>query len=149
MASRDISDLTPRMREKILQLEKLLAEAGLSHFKICCTYRSQSEQNVVWMQGRKNLLEVNEARKSIGLSSITAKQNVKVTWRTVSVHTSREAVDYYVEKDGKYCDDLKVNINNNDLPDWKEFAQIAVFCGLESGYYWDKQDVPHLQWREI
>jgi hypothetical protein len=148
MASRKIEDLTPRMQEKILAFEAALADAGLDHFRRCCTYRSQAEQNVLWMQGRKSLLDVNAGRKSIGLAPVTEKQNKKVTWRTVSVHTGREAVDYFVLKDGQYCDDLKVDINKNDIPDWREFGRIAGECGLEWGGVWQRPDYPHVQWKD-
>lgn len=148
MASRDIKELTPRMQEKVVRFEAELAASGLGHFKRCCTFRSQNEQNVLWTQGRKQLLEVNDARNSIGLSPITQKQNVKVTWRGVSVHTGREAVDYFVLKNGEYCDDLKVDINENDIPDWQEFGKIAEACGLEWGGTWGKPDYPHVQWKD-
>lgn len=148
MASRDIKDLTPRMQGKILNFEEGLMYAGLSHFKRCCTYRSQEEQNALWLRGRRPLSEVNAAFKSVGMAPITEQQNKsKVTWRTISIHTSREAVDYYIEIDGKYCNDVKVDVDKDSIPDWKEFAEIAETCGLDSGYYWKKQDVPHVQWR--
>jgi len=146
--SRDINDLTPRMQAKIIEFEAALAAAGLGHFRRSCTYRSQAEQNVLWKQGRAPLAEVNEAREAIGLAPITAAQNVKVTWRTVSVHTSREAVDYYVLRDGRAEWNFKVDINENDLPDWEEFGRIARSCGLEWGGSWRKPDMPHVQWRD-
>lgn len=136
------------MQEKTRRLDAELAAAGLSHFKKCCTYRSQAEQNVLWMQGRKSLIDVNISREAIGLPPITNKQNVKVTWIGVSVHTSREAVDYYVNKGGKYCEDLKVDIDHDDIPDWQEFMQIAERCGLECGGRWQKPDYPHVQWKD-
>lgn len=148
MASRDIIDLTPRMRGKIVQFEVALEEAGLTLFRRSCTYRSQAEQNVLWTQGRKSLSEVNAARHGIDLAPITKAQNIKVTWRSVSVHTSREAVDYYVLKDGKYCDDLKVDIDHDDIPDWQEFGEIATRCGFEWGGYWQHPDYPHVQWKD-
>lgn len=148
MASRDIQDLTPRMQCKIIAFEGALANAGLSHFKRCCTYRSQNEQNVLHMQGRKNLVEVNLARHCIGLPPIGPAQNKKVTWTTVSIHTKREAVDYYVNLNGKYCDDLKVDVDQDDIPDWKEFGKIAAACGLEWGGTWEKPDYPHVQWKD-
>lgn len=136
------------MQGKILNFEEELLNAGLTQFKRSCTYRSQAEQNILWMQGRKSLLEVNAARETIGLAPITKKQNVRVTWRTISIHTSREAVDYFVLKDGKYCDDLKVDIDHDDIPDWQEFGAIAEKCGLEWGGKWTKPDYPHVQWKD-
>ena len=100
------------------------------------------------MQGRKNLIEVNLARAGIGLPQISKNQNKKITWTTLSVHTKREAVDYFIEKDGKYCDDLKVDIDQDDIPDWQEFGEIALKCGLEWGGNWTKPDYPHVQWKD-
>jgi len=147
MASRSIQDLTPRMQERITAFEAALAAAGLGHFRRSCTYRSQAEQNVLWLQGRKSLRDVNAARQALGLPAITEAQNVRVTWRTVSVHTSREAVDYYILRDGRADWDLKVDVNQNDIPDWEEFGRIAWACGLEWGGTWDRPDRPHVQWR--
>lgn len=148
MASRKIEDLTPRMQDKIRAFEAALEEAGLGHFKRSCTYRSQAEQNVLWFQGRKSLLDVNTARAAIGLPEITEKQNVKVTWRAVSIHTCREAVDYYVDRDGKAEWDLKVDVDGDSIPDWKEFGQIAESMGLEWGGIWSNPDFPHVQWKD-
>ena len=146
--SRDIDDLTPRMREKIVAFEQALAAAGLGHFRRSCTYRSQAEQDVLWKQGRAPLAEVNAAREAIGLAPITAAQNVKITWRAVSVHTSREAVDYYVLRDGRADWDLKVDINRDDIPDWQQFVEIAESCGVEAGGRWRRPDWPHVQWKD-
>lgn len=148
MSSRKIEDLTPRMQAKILVFESRLKDAGLSHFRRSCTYRSQAEQNALWKMGRESLLDVNAARAAVGLAAITEKQNRKVTWRAVSIHTCREAVDYYVYRDGKADWDIKVDINDNDIPDWREFGAIAASCGLEWGGNWRKPDVPHVQWRD-
>jgi hypothetical protein len=148
MASRSIQDLTPRMQERINAFEEALAAADLGHFRRSCTYRSQAEQNCLWLQGRKSLRDVNAAREVLGLPAITLAQNAKVTWRTVSVHTSREAVDYYVLHDGRANWDVKVDVNQNDIPDWEEFGRIAEACGLEWGGSWAKRDLCHVQWRD-
>jgi len=149
MASRKIKDLTPRMQEKILEFERRLNEAGLSHFKKCCTFRSQLEQDALYMQGRKPLEEVNAARLEVGLAAITEAQNKrKVTWKKVSIHTKREAVDYFILLDGAYCYDLKADINNDDIPDWEKFGQIAEECGLTWGGRWKTPDPSHVQWRD-
>ena len=150
MASRKIKDLTPRMQEKILNFERCLNEAGLGHFKKCCTYRSQAEQDALYMQGRKPLEEVNAARVAVGLWEIDEATNKrKVTWRKSSIHTDREAVDYFALVDGKYCDDLKVDVDKDSIPDWQEFGKIAEKCGLEWGGSWKKSpDFPHVEWRD-
>jgi hypothetical protein len=147
MSSRKIEDLAPDFQPTIIMFEAELAREGLA-FKRCCTRRTQAEQDVLWIQGRKSIIEVNDARKSIGLPPITKKQNVKVTWRSVSEHTSRKAVDYYIEKDGKYCYDLKVDIDKDDIPDWEEFGAIAERCGLVWGGNFTTRDLAHVQRRQ-
>lgn len=149
MASRSLQDLTPRMQEKVNAFEEALAAAGLGFFRRSCTYRSQAEQNCLWLQGRKSLRDVNAARQALGLPTITEAQNVKVTWRAVSVHTSREAVDYYILRDGRADWDVKVDVNENDIPDWEEFGRIARACGLEWGGDWPRPDRPHVEWKEV
>jgi len=131
MASRAIEDLTPRMQEKIRRFEICLEVAVPGTFKRSCTYRNQEEQNALWKRGRNG------------------DKRPKVTWTTLSVHTSREAVDYFIERDGKYCNDLKVDTDGDKIEDWQEFGKIADTCGLEWGGTWPrKPDYPHVQWRD-
>ena len=148
MASRSIEDLDPDFQPIIIKFEAHLAREGLGHFKRCCTFRSQAEQNALWAQGRKSLIDVNDIRKATGLPPITKKQNVKVTWNSVSVHTCREAVDYFILKDGKYHDDLKADIDKDDIPDWEEFGAIAEQCGLVWGGNWKARDLGHVEKRQ-
>jgi hypothetical protein len=148
MPSRDIKDLELDFQPVIVAFEQRLIEEGLSWFKRCCTYRSQEEQNALWMRGRASLDEVNRAYKACGLAPITAVENKRpVTWTAVSNHTSRCAVDYYIEKNGRYVSDIKVDYDEDDIPDWDEFGQIAQECGLEWGGTWLKKDLPHVQRR--
>jgi peptidoglycan L-alanyl-D-glutamate endopeptidase CwlK len=148
MPSRKIEDLIPEAQTAILEFESRLRERGLLFFKRCCTYRSQQEQNALWLRGRRSLVEVNEAYQAVGLSPITLQENKRpVTWTTASLHTSREAVDYYIEKNGRYVSDIKADINDNDIPDWEEFGKIAADCGLDWGGFWKKPDRPHVQLR--
>lgn len=146
MASRAIEDLRPETQEKIRAFEAALDASGLSQFKRSCTYRSQAEQNALWKRGRAPLQSVNEAYESVGLPPITAEENKHaVTWRTVSKHTDRTAVDYYELIDGKASYDLKVDANKDHIFDWEQFGQIAESCGLEWGGRWKKPDYPHVQ----
>ena len=130
MASRKIEDLTPRMQEKIRRFEICLEVAVPGAFKRSCTFRSQLEQNELYSHGRNG------------------DTRPKVTWTTLSVHTSREAVDYFIPRDGKYCNDLKIDTDGDKIEDWQEFGKIAETCGLEWGGNWKKKDLPHVQWRD-
>ena len=148
MASRRIEDLAPEFQPTIIAFEVELAKEGLTHFKRSCTHRTQAEQDALWLRGRRPLSIVNEAYKSVGLAPITEAENKRsVTWRTISDHTGRLAVDYYVLKDGKYCDDIKVDVDKDSIPDWQEFGAVAERCGLEWGGRWSKPDYPHVQKR--
>ena len=148
MASRKLEDLNDDAREAFELFEGRLEEEGLDHFKRCCTYRSQAEQDVVYMQGRSTLEEVNAACAALGLSLLTEKENRRpVTWTHRSLHTSRDAVDYFISLDGKYITDLKVDVDDDGIPDWEEFGALAEECGLEWGGNWEKRDIPHVQFR--
>ena len=98
MASRLIEDLTPRMQKKIRRFEVCLEVAVPGAFRRSCTFRSQAEQNALWKRGRNPLSVVNEAYRAAGRPPITEQENkFKVTWTTNSVHTDREAVDYFIQ----------------------------------------------------
>jgi len=149
MASRKIEDLTPRMQEKIKRFETRLAEEGHENFKRSCTFRSQAEQNALWKRGRYPLDIVNAAYTSVGLAPITENENKRpVTWKAVSDHTAREAVDYYQALPGIANYDIKVDVDDDKIPDWQEFVRIAEACGLECGGRWKKADWPHVQWKD-
>jgi hypothetical protein len=149
MASRDIADLTPRMQAKILALEALLRAHFGDLFRRSCTYRSQEEQSALWMRGRYSLPVVNTHYGLVGLPPITEKENkTSVTWTHNSVHTKREAVDYFVLREGKYCNDIKIDTDGDNMPDWEEFGKIANSCGLNWGGFWKKPDYPHVEWRD-
>lgn len=147
MASRKIEDLTPRMQKRIIAFEVRLNDEFPGLFRRSCTYRSQDEQDALWMRGRYSLAVVNAAYGAAGLAPITAQENRhKVTWTKQSIHSKREAVDYFILRDGKYCNDIKIDTDGDHIPDWQEFGRIANECGLEWGGSWSKPDFPHVQW---
>ena len=148
MASRKLEDLTPRMQQRILLFETQLEKAEL-HFHRSCTLRTHQEQSALWMRGRYPLIVVNSAYEAVGLAPITEAENKRpVTWVRKSIHESGEAVDYYQEVKGTASYDIKVDADFDNIPDWKEFVQIAGMCGLTAGGTWDKKDWPHVQWVE-
>jgi len=149
MSSRAIEDLTPRMQEKIRRFEICL-EAGIpGTFKRSCTYRSQEEHAALWMRGRHSLSVVNDAYGKVGMAPITEEENRhKVTWIKYTVHTKREAVDYFIQREGKYCNDIKIDTDGDKIEDWQEFGKIAATCGLEWGGTWKRKDLPHVEWAD-
>jgi len=145
--SRKIEDLTPSMQEKIRRFEICLEVAVPGAFRRSCTYRSQAEQNALWKRGRNPLSVVNEAYRAAGMSPITEQENkFKVTWTTNSVHTDREAVDYFIQREGKYSNDLKIDTDGDKIEDWQEFGKIAETCGLRWGGTFGHPDFPHVEW---
>ena len=125
MPSRKIEDLTPETQEKYHAFARAMAEAGLP-FICTCTYRSQEEQNALFAQGR-------------------SKPGPKVTWTTLSRHTDRAAFDIVINRDGKPCWDVKVDLNDNEIPDYEEAGRIGENVGLTWGGRWKTPDRPHFQ----
>jgi peptidoglycan L-alanyl-D-glutamate endopeptidase CwlK len=105
-----------------------MAEVGIP-WMLTCTYRSQDEQDKLYAQGR-------------------TKPGKKVTWVKVSRHTSRVAFDIAILKDKKPVWDIKININNNEIPDYTEAGQIGEECGLVWGGRWSTPDFPHFELRK-
>lgn len=150
MASRSIEDLVAEMQPIIQDFENRLDEHFPSLFRRSCTYRSQKEHDALFMRGRFPLSVVNDAYGKVGLAPITAKENKRpVTWTHSSMHTKRMAVDYFMQREGKYCDDVKMDTDGDGEADWQEFGRIAEECGLVWGGRWKKPDRPHVQMKEV
>lgn len=123
--------------------------------------RDYKEQYALYCQGREPLEIVNRFRKIAGLPPILQRENAyKVTWTLRSEHVvnlednqqdndKSGAFDFCIVKDGKAVWDLKVNVNENDIPDYKECALIGESLGLYSGMRFRNQDFPHLQIKEV
>lgn len=123
--SRKIEDLVPAMQEKVRLFAGKMAEAGIP-WMFTCIYRSQSEQDALYALGR-------------------TKPGRVVTWVKISRHTGRTAFDIAILRDGKPVWDVKVSVNDNDMPDYLEAGQIGEACGLEWGGRWNPPDYPHFQ----
>lgn len=133
--SRKIEDLTPEAQEKAKLFEAGMQLAGIP-FMFTCTYRSQEEQNVLYAQGR------------------TAPGKI-VTWTLNSRHTKRDAFDIAILKQGKPVWDIKVDVNDDDIPDYQQAGEIGEICGLVwGGRFKDSKgklrpDYPHFQMKEV
>ena len=124
--SRKIEDLTPECQAVFREFEGKMFKAGLP-FLTTCTYRSQQEQDELWAQGR-------------------TKPGRKVTWTTKSRHTQRTAFDIALCKNGKSPHwDVKADVNDNDIPDYKEAGRIGESVGLTWGGMWSPPDYCHFQ----
>jgi hypothetical protein len=147
MSSIRLEDLNPGPRKKYEYFESELRKAGL-YFRRTCTFREQIEQDALYLRGRGTFAEIIEAYKSAGMVPPLEKNEPgwwkkQVTWIKISMHTKRCAVDY-CEK-GRVPYDLKIDVNRNNIADWREFAMIAKRCGLNAGYWWKNPDTPHTQ----
>lgn len=154
--SRDINNLHPKLRPLVPIFIKKCKEAGVEVI-ITCTDRPFTTQVALYAQGRQPLHEVNRLRKIAGISPINEKQNKrKVTWTLASRHIPRlddkdpkndwaTAFDFAVIKNGKAIWDVKASLDNDEIPDYLECANIAKQLGLESGAFWKKPDYPHVQ----
>ena len=142
--SRRIEDLVPEMQVKIREFAGLMAEAAIP-WMITRTRSTLAEQEAIHAQGRKPLIEVNRLRALVKWMPIRESENRIVTWTMKSMHTSHLAFDIAIIKDGKPCWDLKVSVNDNDLPDYLEAGQIGEEFGLTWGGRWKSPDPVHFQ----
>jgi peptidoglycan L-alanyl-D-glutamate endopeptidase CwlK len=124
--SRKIEDLIPEMQTKAREFAGRMAEIGIP-FMFTCTYRSQSDQDELWSHGRNG-----DARP-------------KVTWTKKSKHTDRTAFDIAILNNGQPVWDVKVNVNENDLPDYQEAGQVGESIGLVWGGRFKNADCPHFE----
>ena len=147
MTSRDLNDLSPIVKE---QAESLVVtvktELGI-RIIITCTKRDQTDQSCLYLQGRVALDLVNYFRASFGLLK-TNSINI-VTWTLHSRHFPNkegkaEAFDIVIYKEGNcYWDVDKTDINADQIPDYKQIAEIGRKIGLKPGA--DFGDYAHFQ----
>ena len=125
MSSRLIKDMTQDLQAFFMVFSAKMAEAQIP-FVLTCTYRSQAEQDALYAQGR------------------TAPGKV-VTWTKNSMHTAGKAFDIAIVRNDKVSWDIKVDVNDNLIPDYKEAGLIGEKCGLEWGGRFGSPDMPHFQ----
>lgn len=132
MSSRALIDVGESTLKLLLAFEKKLTEAGIT-FVRACTYRSSTEQDALYAQGRTT-------------------PGTVVTWAHggQSPHNTTEngipasqAADYYPLLNGKLADCKTAD----EIELWQKMGQIGKTCGLEWGGDWpaQKRDMPHFQ----
>ena len=126
-------------------------------FKITCASRTVKEQYALYTQGRESLEQVNYLRKLAGMSYITEQENMyKVTWTLNSKHIinlddgnlendKSKAFDIVLLKFGKPHWDIKVSVNQNEIPDYNEAGKVGESVGLKWGGRFKKSDMPHFE----
>lgn len=146
MASRRIEDLHPIVADKCKALINLCADKGINLI-VTSTLRTPEEQLAYYSQGRKTLETVNELREEAGLPPITEKENSKIiTKLQTSIHQFGCAFDIAIVKDNKVIWDVKVNINNNDIPDYEEIGKLGEYLGLVWGGRFKFKDCVHFEY---
>lgn len=131
--SRDKSLLYPPFADQLADFESRLAAAKLPFF-LFMGLRTFADQDELYAQGRTSPGEiVTNARGGD------------------SLHNYGLAADYVldgqIEKPGiQWSWNIKSDLNADGRNDWLQMAEIAVACGLESGYFWKRfPDAPHVQ----
>lgn len=149
MASRDLNDLHPIVREKAKNFLSLAKKKGVD-LLIYCTYRSPEEQELLYFQGRLDefsltLAELNRKRVNLGLpplSEIEAKRVVTYAKPWTSLHQYGLAFDCVPLVAGK------PDWNNKSL--YEELGKIAKEVGLDWAGSWKKfREYPHFEDRSI
>ena len=153
MASTNILDLTPEMQSLYKKFEAAMKAERLT-FKVTCTARTYEEQVALYAQGRQSLDEVNRLRKIAGLYLLTPDENKrKITWTLNSKHIidkskgilKARAFDIVLVTDGRANLDIKVDVDKDLVPDYKEAAAIGKAVGLRPGAYFKTPDFPHFE----
>jgi len=157
MSSRKIEDLVPKLQMLYYQFKAKMDLAKIP-FIVTCTARTVKEQVALYAQGRQSLSEVNVLRAQAQLPLITEVENKnKVTSTLQSKHLvdledpittndKSSAFDIAILKNGKATWDLKINVNNNEIPDYMEAGKIGQSVGLIWGGSWiNFKDYPHFQ----
>lgn len=113
MASRQVKDLLPALQVKFAAFAARMAEEELP-FILTCTFRSQEEQDILYEQGRTRPGKV-------------------VTWTRKSKHTERRAFDIVICKDGVPNWNYKADVNEDQIPDYRQAGEIGERIGLRWG----------------
>jgi hypothetical protein len=159
MASRDLNELDPKLFDLYQLFNKKMGEAGLIHI-VTSTSRSILEQMALYTQGRLPLADVNTFRRVAGLYVINGGDNKIVTWTLNSKHVTNmfdkdlnndkaRAFDFAIlNKQGQCVWDIKVSVNDNDIPDYDEAGKIGESVGLRWGGRFSSPDRPHLELKD-
>lgn len=142
---RDINLLVPKAQELYYKFEAAMQAEKLP-FIVTSTLRTAAEQNALYAQGRENLEVINALRKIAGMQAIGPVEAAKkVTWTMASRHLTGRAFDIALLNKGKPHWDLKISVDEDDIPDYFEAAKIGQKVGLIAGGLWDKADWPHFE----
>jgi hypothetical protein len=160
---RRVSDLIPEAQPAYLAAKKECESVGLLLVETCIK-RSLLEHIALYAQGRENYTEICLLRQVAGLWRIDEHAAArKVTWTFLSKHIAEYAFpkdhqDYgkvlaldfalRVHTDGKpkLHWNIKMDVNDNEVPDYEEAGKIFEKHGFIWGGRWKTPDRPHIQW---
>lgn len=142
--------------EKYLKFKQQMDKKGIP-FMITSIDRTIIEQMALYTQGRMSLADVNKFRAAAEMYPLPASENSRVvTWTLNSAHVTNlmdgtptndysRAFDIAILKEGKPTWDLKISVNEDELPDYMEAANIWRELGGTAGMFWDRPDPAHFQ----
>jgi hypothetical protein len=148
MSSTNILDLTPKMRDLYITFNQKMMEKKIP-FMITRVACNLTEQMALYVKGRLPLEEVNRFMSAVKFPLISRTDNNVVTWTLNSKHIITpdnpfsRAFDIAILKGGNPTWDIKVDVNLDEIPDYKEAAEIGESIGLVSGGSYG--DWPHLE----
>lgn len=157
MSSRKIEDLVPELQTKYHAFAAAMAAAGIP-FMVTCTARTVREHIALYAQGRRSNDMTNALRRDAGLSPISWTENCrKVTWTLQSKHLidlddgdpgndKARAFDIAItRRRGEPCWNLKIDVNENEKPDYEEAGKIGESVGLRWGGRFRRPDYGHFE----
>lgn len=132
--------LNPELVKRVEILLERLKEKGYE-MKVVQGYRSFGQQAILWQQGRY--------RKGPRVTNAKAGMSPHNYGCAVDLALAKPVDEIKGKvKTGKLTYFPEYEIVNGKIVEarvWKVMADEAIKLGLEAGYYWKKQDRPHLQ----
>lgn len=129
IASRNVNDLSPRMRALYVRFDNAMRAAGIDYI-VTCTFRDGEEQDRLYAQGRTTQGKiVTNARAGQSKHNDVNAENKPAS----------EAFDIVIMNGGKPDWDVR-------NPNWKIAGKIGKNVGLEWAGDWKKfTEYPHFQ----
>lgn len=135
-----IEDMHPLLLKKYYLWASGMNKARLT-YALTSVARNILEQMSLYVQGRLDLAVVNSFRYHAGLYIIPESENKVVTWTLNSKHVTNwfdkdldndkaKAFDFVILKGGRMTWDIKISVNENEIPDYEEARTIGVEVGL-------------------
>lgn len=153
--SRNPTMMTPQLYSK-WQLWNCLMQSAKLAYIITCVDRSILIQMALYTMGRLPINSVNLFRHEAGLYLIKPAENRIVTYTLQSRHVTNMfdkkldndksgALDFALLKYKRPHWDVKVSVNDNEIPDYEEAGKLAESVGLTWGGRFKHPDLCHLQ----